>query len=91
MANGSLNRFLGGSPGGVLIRLLFLSLVVGAVMSWLGLTPIDLYEGTVALVRDLVDDGFAGLRHVGTWLMYGAMVVVPVWLLLRLLRGGSGQ
>lgn len=91
MANGSLNRFLGGSPGGVLIRLLFLSLIVGAVMSWWGVTPMDLYEGATSLVRDLIRDGFASLGHLGTWLVYGAVVVVPVWLLLRILRSGSGQ
>lgn len=89
MSNDSLNRFLGGSPGGVLIRLLFLSVIVGAVMSWWGVTPYDLYDGTVALVRDLVRDGFASLRNLGIWVVYGAAVVVPLWLLLRLLRGRS--
>ncbi|MGV6873037.1 DUF6460 domain-containing protein [Pseudochelatococcus sp. B33] len=89
MSNGSLNRFLGGSPGGVLIRLLFLSIIVGAIMSWWGVTPFDLYEGLTKLVRDLINEGFASLRNLGTWVVYGAVVVVPVWLLLRLLRGGS--
>ncbi|MFC0218173.1 hypothetical protein FHS82_000518 [Pseudochelatococcus lubricantis] len=91
MSNGSLNRFLGGSPGGVLIRLLFLSLIVGAVMSWWGVSPVDLYEGITSLVRQLIDEGFASLRNVGIWIGYGAMIVVPVWLLLRILRSGSGQ
>lgn len=89
MSNGSLNRFLGGSPGGVLIRLLFLSIIVGAVMSWWGVTPFDLYDGLTTVVRDLINEGFASLRNLGVWVVYGAVVVVPAWLLLRLLRGGS--
>lgn len=86
MSNSSLNRFLGGSPGGVLIRLLFLSVIVGAIMSWWGVTPFGLYEGVTRLVRDLVAEGFASLRNLGIWVVYGAVVVVPIWLLLRLLR-----
>src|SRR3989442_11945200 len=31
----ALNRFLGGSPGGVFLRLLFVSLIVGAFLMWL--------------------------------------------------------
>ncbi len=89
MSNGSLNRFLGGSPGGVLLRLLFLSVIVGAVMSWWGVTPFDLFDGVRILIRDLVEEGFASLRNLGIWIVYGAAVVVPVWLLLRLLRGRS--
>lgn len=91
MSNGSLNRFLGGSPGGVVIRLLFLSIVVGAIMSWWGVTPFDLYDGVTTLVRDLIDEGFASVRNLGIWVAYGAAIVVPVWLVLRLLRSGSGQ
>lgn len=89
MSNGSLNRFLGGSPGGVLLRLLFLSVIVGAVMSWWGVTPFDLFDGVRVLIRDLVEEGFASLRNLGIWIVYGAAVVVPIWLLLRLLRGRS--
>ncbi|MBB3811347.1 DUF6460 domain-containing protein [Pseudochelatococcus contaminans] len=89
MSNGSLNRFIGGSPGGVLIRLLFLSIVVGAIMSWWGVTPFDLYDGTILLVRELIDQGFASLNNLGIWILYGAIVVVPIWLVLRLLRSGS--
>lgn len=91
MANGSLNRFLGGSPGSVLVRLVFLSLLVGAIMSWWGVTPYGLYDGVITLVQDLIDEGFASLSSVGIWLVYGAMVVVPIWLVLRILNRGSGQ
>ena len=41
----NLNRFLGGSPGSVLVKLIFLSLLVGAFMAFLGITPFGLVEG----------------------------------------------
>jgi Family of unknown function (DUF6460) len=81
---GSLHRFLGGPPGAVLAKLVFLSLLVGAFMAFLGITPVGLYDRLAGLVRDLLDLGFGSVREVGRWLVYGAMVVVPLWLLSRL-------
>jgi hypothetical protein len=80
----NLRRFLGGSPGVVLVKLIFLSLLVGAFMALLGITPVGLLERLFRLVRDVLDLGFESIREVGRWLIYGAMIVVPLWLLSRL-------
>jgi Family of unknown function (DUF6460) len=84
MANGSVERFLGGSPLGVLVRLLFISLLVGAAMAFLGLSPWGLYDAAVRVLRSLSSLGFGALEEVGKWLIGGALIVVPVWLLARL-------
>lgn len=80
----NLQRFLGGSPGAVLVKLVFLSLLVGAFMAFLNVTPVGLFEQIVRLVRDVLDLGFDSFRQVGLWILYGAMVVVPLWLLSRI-------
>ena len=80
----NLQRFLGGSPGAVLVKLIFLSLLVGAFMALLGITPVGLIERILRLARDVLDLGFESIREVGRWILYGAMVVVPLWLLSRL-------
>lgn len=87
MANGSFERFLGGSPLGVLVRLLFISLLVGAAIAFLGLSPRGLYEGVVRFLSALWHRGFDALGEVGQWVIAGAIVVVPLWLLSRLLAG----
>ena len=79
-----LNRFLGGSPGAVLVKLLFLSLLVGAFMAMLGVTPFDLIAGVADWVRSALDLSFESVRDIGRWIVYGAVVVVPIWLLSRL-------
>jgi hypothetical protein len=84
----NLQRFLGGSPGAVLVKLIFLSLLVGAFMALLGITPIGLYQRIVHLVRDVLDLGFDSVREVGRWILYGAIVVVPLWLVSRLFARG---
>jgi len=82
---GNYQRFLGGSLGSVIVKLLFLSLLVGAFMALLGITPPDLLGKAYAMLQALRDLGFEAFGTVGTWLFYGAVVVVPIWLVLRLL------
>ncbi len=81
----NLQRFLGGSPGAVLVKLVFLSLLVGAFMALLDVTPFALIDGAIRLVRSVLDLGFETFGQIGRWLAYGAVIVVPLWLLSRLL------
>ena len=84
----TLRRFLGGSPISVLVRLLFLSVLVGAVMAMLGLTPGALlfraYDAALALY-ELSLETFHGF---GRWILAGAVIVVPLWLISRFLAMG---
>ncbi|WP_043539646.1 DUF6460 domain-containing protein [Salinarimonas rosea] len=80
-----MQRLLGGSPAAVLVKLVFLSLLVGAFMALLGITPQGLFEGAFELVRDLWETGFEAFGTLGRWLVYGAMVVVPVFVVLRII------
>ena len=84
----NLQRFFGGSPGSVLVRLLFLSLVVGAFLAFLDVTPLELFERLSRSLRLLLGSGFDAVRRVLVWIAYGAMIVVPIWLLSRLLSRG---
>jgi Family of unknown function (DUF6460) len=82
------NRFLGGSPGAVLVKLLFLSLLVGAFMAYLDITPLTLVNRVIVWLRSVFDLSFETVREVGRWILYGAIVVVPLWLLSRLFGRG---
>lgn len=79
-----MERFLGGSPLSVLVRLIFISLLVGAAMAFLDLSPPDLYESAVRFIRSITGLGFDTVRQVGKWIIAGALIVVPLWLLMRL-------
>lgn len=84
MADG-LNRWLGGSPGAVIVKLVFLSILVGAFLSLLGLSPPDLFRGVRALIDHVLNMGFGAVREILRYFIYGAVIVVPIWLLTRLL------
>ena len=83
----ALQRFFGGSPLAVLFKLLFLSLVIGAIMAGFGFTPTTLPSRILAGARSLFNLGFGAFRNAGAYILTGAMIVVPVWLIMRLMGG----
>lgn len=79
-----LARVMGGSPLAVLARLIVLSFVVGAALAWLDIRPIELLWWIESLARRLWAYGFDGLREGMSYVLLGAVIVVPLWLLSRL-------
>ena len=85
MRDSLVTRFLGGSPLTVIIRLVAVSLVVGAFMAWIGIDAMDLFDDLQRGFVRLYGTGFAALHDIGRTLVAGAAVVLPVWFVLRLL------
>jgi hypothetical protein len=81
----SLSAFLGGSPAGVALRLFVVSFIVGIVLVTFGFDPSDVIDSFVSVVRHLIDFGLTDVRQIGRVLATGALVVVPIWIVLRLL------
>ncbi|HXY57803.1 MAG TPA: DUF6460 domain-containing protein [Methylocystis sp.] len=88
-SSNALERFLGGSPGSVFVKLLFISLVVGALLMWLDIRPIDIFNGIDAFIRRIYALGFGAVRELANYVLAGAAIVVPAWLILRLLQLGG--
>ena len=88
MTNNAIARFIGGSPMAVLLRLIVVSFVVGLMLESFGLDPMSLFEEAMRAARHIIEYGLTDVRQVGRILLTGAMVVVPVWLVLRLLGAG---
>ena len=91
MAYNSLNRFFGGPPLSVIFRLILLSILIGVILEVLGLDPWNIIESLKRLVLHIWDMGFDAVRWVWRYLLLGAAVVVPIWLVVRLMRLAKGQ
>jgi hypothetical protein len=78
--------FLGGSVIGVVIRLVILSIVVGVILSALGITPDNILYRINDLLRRIYDLGFGAIESVLGYLILGAIVVVPIWFISRLIK-----
>ena len=85
MSNGYVTGFIGGTPGAVVLRLVVVSFIVGLILAMFGFDPETIYESFQRAVRRLIEFGLTDFRQVGRILLTGAMVVLPVWLVLRLL------
>jgi hypothetical protein len=86
-----LSRFLGGPPLSVLFRLALLSILIGVILEVLGLDPWNIIDSIRILVRRIWDMGFDTVRWLWRYLLLGAAVVVPVWLIMRLTRTAKGR
>jgi Family of unknown function (DUF6460) len=77
----------GDSVAGIILRLVVISLIVGIVLSALGITPSNLFSSLNVLARRIYDLGFGAIDWVLQYLIVGAMVVVPIYLVARVLGG----
>jgi hypothetical protein len=89
MSNNVVDRFVGGSPLIVALRLIVVSFIVGVILETFGFSPVSLFTGVARAARRFFELGFTDVRQLGRILLTGAMVVVPVWLALRLLDSGG--
>ena len=85
---GSLTRFLGDTPIRTIVKLAVLSLIVGIIMSALNFTPIELWWALRDFARWVYDLGYEAFARIGIYFVWGAMVVVPIFLLMRILNFG---
>jgi len=88
MDQNALVRFTRGSPLRTLVGLVVLSIVVGFVLDTIGLDPFGFLRNLIAnfdrFVDWLVHLSFDAFRNLGRYLVWGAVFVVPIWLVLRL-------
>ena len=91
MGNDVVSRFLGGPPLSVLARLVLLSIVVGVILSAVGLDPRNILRSVEKLIEEVWDMGFDAVRWLWRYFLLGAALVVPIWLLVRLTRGVTGR
>ena len=81
-----LERALGGPPIAVFTRLLVVSLVVGALLMWFDIRPFEIFDALRRLVDRLWYLGWDSVRTIVNYLAAGALIVVPCWLVLRLMN-----
>lgn len=84
-------NFFGGSPGSVILRLAVISIIVGVVLSTIGLDPYDIVRSIRLLVRHIYEMGFDAVEWLFRYFVLGAIIVFPIWLIGRLIAAGKGR
>ncbi|MEL6435905.1 MAG: DUF6460 domain-containing protein [Pseudomonadota bacterium] len=85
-----LSALLGDTISRTIIKLVVISILVGMVMSVFGWTPSGIFQGVVDFFTRLWAQGFAALGRFGDWLVIGASVVIPAFIVLRILNYRRG-
>lgn len=80
------SRFLGDTPGRIIIKLILVSLVVGVVMHAFNWTPYDILWNIRDFFISLWNMGFSALSRFTDYLLLGAAVVIPAFILLRIIN-----
>ncbi len=79
-----------GSIRATVIKLFIASLLVGFIMHWLDITPVGILHALTNNFEEL----FSSLINVVSWVLefvlIGAVIVVPIWLLMRIFGGRKG-
>jgi len=86
MNNSAMTRIFGGSPLAVVGRLVLVSILVGVVLTALGLDPFDIVRSIERLIRQMWNMGFDTIRWLWRYFLLGAVIVIPVWVIMRLIN-----
>ncbi len=76
-----------GSIRATVTKLFFASLLVGFVMHWLDITPTGIFHALTNNFEELFDNLVNVVSWVLKFVLVGAVIVVPFWLLMRLFGG----
>jgi hypothetical protein len=86
-----MERFLGGNPLAVAIRLVIISVIVGIVLTALGYDPRDLLTAISQLAETIYNLGFGWIESASQYFLLGAVIVIPIWFILRFFKFLSGD
>ena len=86
-----MHRFLGGSPLAVAFRLILLSILVGVILAAIGLDPWNIIDSVRRLIVHIWNMGFDAVRWLWQYFLLGAVIVLPIWFLVRLAKAPRGQ
>ncbi len=74
----------------VVFRLALLCVLVGVILKVLGLDPLNIIKSIEELVRYVWNMGFDAVVWLWRYFLLGAVIVIPIWLIVRLIRTPEG-
>jgi hypothetical protein len=89
--NEAVNRFFGGSPLSVIFRLILLSILIGFVLHAFGFNPFNIIESIRSLIEALWNMGFDAIHLLWRYFVLGAIIVIPIWLIVRAVNAPRGR
>lgn len=88
-----MEKFLGGNPLSVFLKLVIVSVVAGIVLSAMGYDPRDFLVIIPRLIDSIYRFGIRWADSVVDWFVLGAVIVIPIWVIIRVFKmlGGGNK
>jgi hypothetical protein len=90
-SNDTMSRVFGGTPLAVLGRLILVCILVGVILNALGLDPFDIVRSIERLINSIWNMGFDAFRWLWRYFLLGAVIVIPIWIIMRLVNAPRGK
>jgi hypothetical protein len=90
-SNDTMSKIFGGTPLAVLGRLILVCILVGVVLNALGLDPFDIVQSIERLINSIWNMGFDAFRWLWRYFLLGAVIVIPIWIIMRLVNAPRGK
>jgi hypothetical protein len=90
-SNDTMSKVIGGTPLAVLGRLILICILVGVVLNALGLDPFDIVQSIERLINSIWNMGFDAFRWLWRYFLLGAVIVIPIWIIMRLINAPRGK
>ena len=71
---------------GTIVRLLVASAIVGMAMAYFDFTPRDVVRYVTGFATEIVDNAAAWVGTAVSYVLLGAVIVIPIWLISLLLK-----
>lgn len=71
------------------LKLLLASLAVGMLLAWLNISPQDLIRSLAGEARQMVDNAVGLFGWGFSYVLLGAVIVVPIWLVFYLIEAAK--
>jgi hypothetical protein len=91
MANDTVTKVFGGSPLAVLFRLVLVSVLVGVILSAFGLDPWNIIASVERLIRSIWNMGWDAVVWLWRYFLLGAVIVIPIWIIMRVVNAPRGK
>lgn len=91
MSNESVNRFFGGQPLAVILRLVLLCILIGFVLHAFNFDPWNIIQSITDLFVRIWNLGFDAIDLVWRYFILGAVIVIPIWLIVRVVNAPRGK
>ncbi|MBO6827129.1 MAG: hypothetical protein JJ879_13060 [Sneathiella sp.] len=67
------------NAGSLIIKLLIGSFLVGWMLTWFDITPLELLEDLTGTIGEIYALALSSVRWAADYILLGAVIVVPIW------------